>query len=123
MTDRRQFIKRTLIPAGALCFPSVLNARPLSAAAPRAEKSLLSARLKTLTRNTTWTLITGIKIGFKTFHCQGMVKIGDEFWVSSVEIGTTPDGLPDRTTGKGHLFRIGIAGRLLDHVSIGEGSV
>jgi hypothetical protein len=68
-------------------------------------------------------LITGIKIGFKTFHCQGMVKIGDEFWVSSVEMGTTADGLIDRSTGKGHLFRISIAGHLLADISIGEGSI
>ena len=123
MTDRRQFIKRTLIPAGALCFPSVLNARPLSVEPSRKAEDPLSTRLKTLTRNTTWTLITGIKIGFKTFHCQGMVKIGDEFWVSSVEMGATPDGQVDRTTGKGHLFRISSAGRLLDDVSVGEGSI
>jgi len=123
MTDRRQFIKRTLIPAGALCLPSVLNARPLSVDTPRRDVNPLSARLKTLTRGTAWTLITGIKVSFKTFHCQGMVKIGDEFWVSSVEIGNTADGLLDRTTGKGHLFRISIAGRLLDDISIGEGSI
>ncbi|HVU58445.1 MAG TPA: DUF6454 family protein [Puia sp.] len=123
MTDRRQFIKRTLLPAGALCLPSVLAARTLSVETSRMAEHPLSARLKTLTRNTTWTLITGIKVGFKTFHCQGMVRIGDEFWVSSVEIGMTPDGQVDRTTGKGHLFRISSAGRKLDDIAIGEGSI
>ncbi|HEY4207119.1 MAG TPA: DUF6454 family protein [Puia sp.] len=123
MTDRRQFIKRTLIPAGALCLPSVLHAHPLSVGNARVPEHPLSTRLRTLTRDTVWTLITGIKIGFKTHHCQGMVKIGDEFWVSSVEMGTTEDGLVDRSTGKGHLFRISIAGRLVDDISIGEGSI
>jgi hypothetical protein len=123
MTDRRQFLKRTLIPAGALCLPSVLHARSLSVETSPTAAQPLSVRLKTLTRHTVWTLITGIKVGFKTFHCQGMVKIGDEFWVSSVELEKTEDGLVDRTTGKGHLFRISIAGRLLDNISIGEGTI
>jgi hypothetical protein len=123
MTDRRQFLKRTLVPAGALCLPSVLSASSLQSEISRTPENPLSARLKTLTRESGWTLVTGIKVGFKTFHCQGMVKIGDEFWVSSVEVGTTPEGILDRTTGKGHLFRISSAGNLLDNISIGEGSI
>src|SRR5947209_4137963 len=123
MTDRREFIKRTLVPAGALCLPSALIAHPLSVDIPRLAESPLSRRLKTLTRNTNWTLITGIKISFKTFHCQGMVKIGDDFWVSSVEIEAPVNGVFDRTKGKGHLFRIGSAGNLLTDIAIGEGSI
>jgi hypothetical protein len=123
MTDRRQFIKRTLVPAGALCLPSVLQARSPQAEKTRLPENPLSTRLKTLTRDSAWTLVTGIKVNFKTFHCQGMVRIGDEFWVSSVEVNTTPEGLLDRTTGKGHLFRIGSAGNLLDDIAIGEGSI
>lgn len=123
MTDRRSFLKRTLLPAGALCLPSVL-----SAAQPQAEKTLrvesaLSRRLKTITRNNTWSLVTQIKIRFKTFHCQGMVRIGDEFWVSSVEMSEPVDGVIDRSKGKGHLFRISSAGTMLADIAIGEGSI
>jgi hypothetical protein len=69
-----------------------------------------------------WNLVTQIKVRFKTFHCQGMVRIGDEFWVSSVEIEVSADGVLDRSKGKGHLFQISSAGNLLADVAIGEGS-
>src|SRR5882672_4637544 len=123
MTDRRAFIKRTLVPAGALCLPSVLTAQAQPSTASRPAESPLSKRLKSLTRNTFWSLVTEVKVRFKTFHCQGMVRIGDDFWVSSVEVGMTADGTPDRSQGKGHLFRIGSAGNLLADVAIGEGSI
>jgi hypothetical protein len=123
MTDRRQFIKRTLLPAAAVCLPPVLTAQVQPAATTRPAGSPLSQRLKSLTRNTTWNLITEIKVGFKTFHCQGMVRIGDDFWVSSVEVEDPVDGVFDRSKGKGHLFKISSAGKLLADVSIGEGSI
>jgi hypothetical protein len=123
MTDRRQFIKRTLLPAGALCLPSIVNACPLPVDTSPKEESPLSQRLKTFTRNTAWTLITEIKVRFKTFHCQGMVKIGDDFWVSSVEPGVDADGQVDRSKGNGHLFKIGSAGNLMADIAIGEGSI
>jgi hypothetical protein len=60
-----------------------------------------------------------------------MVRVGDAFVVSSVEV-TTPtqrlaspvDGF-DRTAGDGvgHLFRMDLEGRLLAHATIGEGSI
>jgi len=62
-------------------------------------------------------------VGFKTFHCQGMVRIGDDFWVSSVEVEAPIDGVFDRSKGKGHLFKISSAGKLLADVPIGEGSI
>jgi hypothetical protein len=52
-----------------------------------------------------------------------MVRIGDDFWVSSVEVGTSDDGALDRSKGKGHLFKISSAGDLLADVAIGEGSI
>src|SRR5689334_5456576 len=126
MSNRRAFLKRTLLPAGAVCLPPVLTgltAKAQPPSAPRAAESPLSRRLKTLTRNTMWSLVTEIKVRFKTFHCQGMVRIGDDFWVSSVEIEISEDGVVDRSKGKGHLFRISSAGNLLADVAIGEGSI
>ena len=48
-----------------------------------------------------------IPVGFNTFHPQGMVKIGDTFYVSSVDIQTPTKRYPqlqdgyDRDTGTG----------------------
>jgi hypothetical protein len=123
MTDRRQFLKRTLLPAGALCLPSLLTAQVYPEASGSAAESALSKRLKTITRNTTWNLISTIKVQFKTFHCQGMVRIGDDLWVSSVEIEMSSDGVFDRSKGKGHLFKISSAGELLADIAIGEGAI
>jgi len=87
------------------------------------EESPLSRQLKLLTRTTAWTLVKEIKVQFKTFHCQGMVKIGDEFWVSSVEINIPAGGTFDRSKGAGHLFKIDSTGKLLADLAIGEGSI
>lgn len=60
-----------------------------------------------------------------------MVKVGDTFYVSSVEVtsppqrGPQPDGPFDRSTGagRGHLFKVGADGRLLADLLLGEGSI
>jgi hypothetical protein len=45
-----------------------------------------SDRVKLLTRGTQWKQVAAIPMAFDTQHPQGMVKIGDDFYVSSVEI-------------------------------------
>ena len=57
-------------------------------------------------------------IAFRTFHPQGMVKIGETLFVSSVEV-------IDRDAGKGvgHLFKIDMAGNLLADLRLGEGAI
>ena len=138
MSDRRKFLKSGLLPAGAIYFSSALAAparllaatgeadKAASAAATpqsRTEESPLSKQLKGISKTTPWLLVKEIKVQFKTFHCQGMVKIGDDFWVSSVEINMPPNGVFDRSKGAGHLFKIDGSGRLLAEVTIGEGSI
>lgn len=91
----------------------------------------LAARVRTLTRSTRWKQVAAIPIGFNTFHPQGMVRIGDEFYLSSVEIKRLPKKLPapvdghlyDAGAGIGHLFKIGPDGKLLSDLILGEGSV
>jgi len=133
MLDRRKFLKQSLLPAGALYFapllsaPTQLLAQPAAAsshaAAPLPEESPLSRRLKQLNKNTPWNLVQEIKVQFKTFHCQGMVKIGQDFWVSSVEVNVPASGVFDRSKGAGHLFQIDETGKLLAQLPIGEGSI
>jgi hypothetical protein len=99
------------------------------------DRAGLADRFRTLTRESTWTEVARIPMRFPTFHPQGMVRIGDVLFVSSVEI-TTPtkryaapiDGY-DRDTGQGvgHLFKIDLrpdrAGTLLASTTLGEGTM
>lgn len=75
-------------------------------------------RVARLTRSMEWTRVNTIPMRFKTFHPQGMVKIGDRFFVSSVEVH-------DREAGKGvgHLFQFDLSGRLVTDLKLGEGNM
>jgi hypothetical protein len=122
--------------AVGLCGP-LLTGQPADRAgtAPSADRALVGERIRALTRESRWTEVARIPMAFPTFHPQGMVRIGDTLFVSSVEI-TTPttrfaapkDGY-DRDTGRGvgHLFKIdlrpGHAGALLASVTLGEGTM
>jgi hypothetical protein len=84
-----------------------------------------------LTRDAAWTAAGTVAVSFKTHHPQGMVKIGDVFYVSSVEVRVppkrlaTPEGGYDRDPGEGigHLFKISRTGQLLADLILGEGSI
>src|SRR5262245_58465900 len=73
----------------------------------------LASRVRQLTRATVWSPVTTIPIAFPTFHPQGMVRIGDSFFVSSV----------DRASSKGHLFKIDKRGALVTDLPLGEGAI
>lgn len=84
-----------------------------------------------LTRESAWTRIAAVTVRFRTFHPQGMVKIGDTIFVSSVEV-TVPAvrrapraGGPDRDAGAGvgHLFKMDGAGSLIAEARLGGGSI
>ncbi len=94
-------------------------------------RSAIADRVQRLTRDSAWKVVATVPIGFKTHHPQGMVKIGDTFYVSSVEIRTRTkrfaqpvDGY-DRDTGEGagHLFKFDVSGRLISELGIGEGPI
>ncbi|TKW67452.1 MAG: hypothetical protein DI616_07360 [Paracoccus denitrificans] len=95
-----------------------------------ADQALVDAFTKT-NRSTKWEMASKTKVNFPTFHPQGMTRIGDEIFVSSVEIieptekFDTPQGGMDRTAGKGkgHLFKMSPDGELLDQVVLGEGDI
>ena len=82
------------------------------------ELSALADRVTTLTRDSEWRPIESVRIAFRTFHPQGMVKIGEMFFVSSVEVKDRAGGV-----GIGHLFKIDSAGRLLADLTLGEGAI
>ena len=110
----------------AVCVTTV--AAPVVAAGP---DTVVSDRVKLLTRGTQWRQVAAVPLGFDTQHPQGMVKIGDHFYVSSVEIKTPTKRFPqlqggyDRDTGEGagHLFKFDATGKLLADLPLGEGTI
>jgi hypothetical protein len=106
------------------CVAAALTLQPV-------ERSTLGDRVQGLTRESTWTLTRSIPIQFPTYHPQGLVKIGDELFLSSVEVRTPTNRFPapiegyDRDAGEGigHLFKIDAAGGLLNDLRLGEGTM
>ena len=94
-------------------------------------RSTIADRVTKLTRDAVWISVASVPIAFKTHHPQGMVKIGETFFVSSVEVKVRPRRLPqpvdghDRDAGEGvgHLFKIDAAGNLLADLRLGEGAM
>jgi hypothetical protein len=91
---------------------------------------------KLLGKNATWQLLERVTMPWQTFHTQGLVKIGDVFYVSSVEVlaprvsnGTPTDALYDFSidrsvgAGKGWLFAFDGAGNLLRNVELTFGDM
>jgi hypothetical protein len=95
----------------------LLTALALSGASQDA-RSIVAGRVTTLTRDSRWTLVSSVPVAFRTWHPQGMVKIGDEFFVSSVEVRNRAAG-----EGIGHLFKMTSSGRLLADVTLGEAAI
>jgi len=116
-------MSRILVISAIAC---VLAASSVSAADTRVGEKALK-----LTRATAWKQVAAIPIGFPTFHPQGMIKIGDAFFVSSVDIKKPTTRYPqsqdgyDRDTGEGvgHLIKFDAKGTLIADLTLGEGSV
>jgi hypothetical protein len=96
-----------------------------------ADRTALGDRILSLTRDSRWTLAGSVPITFRTHHPQGMVKIGDTLFVSSVEITVPTRRFPepiagfDRDTGEGvgHLFKLDLQGNLLGDLRLGDGAI
>lgn len=92
--------------------------------------STTADRVMKLTRSSAWRAVSSVPIAFPTHHPQGMVKIGDMFFVSSVEVTIptrrfpAPEGGYDRDTGEGvgHLFKFDGSGHLVADLRLGEGT-
>lgn len=84
-----------------------------------------------LTRETVWNLVESVPMKFTTYHPQGLVKIGDTLFVSSVEVKVRTrrfaqliDGYDrDEGEGIGHLFKADRKGNLLAELTLGEGAI
>jgi hypothetical protein len=82
-------------------------------AASADDRSIVAERVAKLTRASPWRRVAAVPIGFRTYHPQGMVKIGDSLIVSSVD-----------TAGRaGHLFKLTMGGVLQTDIAMGEGAI
>jgi hypothetical protein len=109
-----------------------LGAAILLAQVLGAQHADVATLVSELTRPSAWTPIAAIRVDGRVFHPQGMVKIGDDFFVSSVEV-TVPTQRFDKTdeagldrspgVGVGHLFRITRTGHIAADLVLGEGTV
>jgi Family of unknown function (DUF6454) len=81
-------------------------------------RSTIADRVMTLTRQTAWRPAGSVRIQFRTWHPQGLVRIGEAFFVSSVEVRSR-----ERGEGVGHLFKIDKAGALVADLTLGEGAI
>ena len=81
-----------------------------------------------ITNASQWNLIKTIKLNFCTYHPQGLVKIGDFFYLSSVEKIIPPEKFEmpqngyDRSTGTGtgYLFKFNNTGDLISQITLGD---
>jgi hypothetical protein len=96
-----------------------------------AEEQILDDQFQQLSRNTKWQQKEKVQLQFNVYHPQGMTRIGDLYYMSSVEIiektvkyDQPRDGY-DRTPGKGvgHLFIFNKEGKLLKDIELGEGII
>jgi Family of unknown function (DUF6454) len=102
-----------------------------SGAVPADAADGVSERFTRVARSTDWQLVESIAVQFPTYHPQGMVKIGERIYFSTVEILEATQRYPelrdglDRSAGKGvgHLFEMDLKGTLLREVKLGEGDV
>jgi hypothetical protein len=91
----------------------------------------LIALFQNLRRRTKWEQKEQIELQFNNYHSQGMVRIGDLFYMSSVELIKSPRRIDepkhryDRTPGKGigHLFVFDYQGKLVNEIILGEGDI
>lgn len=87
-----------------------------------AQSPILVEKIKRLNPNTSWQLQKSIPLEFPTFHPQGMVKIDNFFYMSSVEVIKSPKN-GDVGEGIGHLFKFDSTGKLIQQIILGESNI
>jgi hypothetical protein len=123
-----QFARPSQVLSCALAIASATVFLPAEQAGVR---STIADRVQKLTRESQWTLAATVPIKFTTHHPQGMVKIGDTLFVSSVEVKVRTSRFPkpvdgydrDEGEGIGHLFKLDMSGTLIQDLRLGEGAI
>ena len=87
-----------------------------------AQAQILINKIKQLRYNTQWHQVAAIPLQFPTYHPQGMVKVGEFFYMSSVEVLKPPRN-GETGEGVGHLFKMDSTGKLLAQTTLGDGAM
>lgn len=109
----------------------------VDATRPRRSRDDDTTRLfKLMGKNAIWQQVHTVSIPWPTFHTQGLVKVGDVFFVSAVEVleprvsnGMVTDTLYDFSidrsagSGRGWLFKFDASGTLLGKLELTAGDV
>ena len=103
---------------------------------PRSRESDTTDLFRVMGKNATWKAVGSVPMSWATFHTQSLIKIGNAFYVSAVEVlestvrnGVDTDALYDfsidRSTGagRGWLFKFDVTGRLLGKVELTDGTM
>lgn len=100
-------------------------AKPLSKQGKRVAKALMS------TDPNEWQLVESIDLKFDTYHPQGMLKVGDTFYITTVKVERRPRytrqgkqvSVMDEGAGKGYLMQFDAGGNLLKCIELCEGAI
>lgn len=90
----------------------------------------LAERLTRLRGDNSWVLVDTIALRFPTYHNQGMVKVGEDYFLSSVNVKRWPKRfgetqqrqVADEGEGTGHLFKFDKNGSLIAEIRLDEGA-
>lgn len=100
-------------------------AKPLSKQGKRVAKALMS------TDPNEWQLVESIDLKFDTYHPQGMLKVDDTFYITTVKVERRPRytrqgkqvSVMDEGAGKGYLMQFDAGGNLLKCIELCEGTI
>ena len=102
----------------AIC-SAAYAAGPLSKQGRRVAKALMA------TEPEEWQLIESVDLKFDTYHPQGMLKVGDTFYITTVKVDRRPRytrqgkqvSVADEGAGKGYLMQFDAGGNLLKRIA------
>lgn len=98
--------------------------------AQEAKTEELSKQLQSISSSTQWELMDIVPLSFKTHHTQGMLKIGETFFLTAVQVTRPPKykgkgderTIQDEGAGIGYLFHFDKKGNLLKQIELHEGA-
>ena len=90
----------------------------------------LNEQLMSVSSLDRWELMDIVPLSFKTYHTQGMLKIGDTFYLTAVRVTRPPKykgkgrnrTVQDEGAGIGYLFHFDQKGNLIKQTELGEGA-
>ena len=135
MTPNRFVITCVLVGSSIVGLSGQRQHTTFETASGSARDNETTKLVRLLGRNAIWKHVATIPADWQTFHTQGLVKIGDTFFVSAVEVltnrvftGIVTDALYDFSidrspgTGRAWLFKFDGSGHLLGQIELTDGA-